>query len=75
MRLHKKVHSAHEQFFFTDYHFMDTKYQSVYVENDKLKLIYKALFDVLVFFYFFLLTCFPELKKSLLSNSVFYAIH
>lgn len=70
-KLHKKVHSTHKQFKYTAYHFMDTKYRSVYVDYDEVSDIYKLLVGVVDFFYFIFLTRFPELQKSLMANEEF----
>ena len=70
-KLHKKVHSTHKQFKYTAYHFMDTKYRSVYVAYGEVSDIHKILVRVVDFFYFVFLTRFPELQKSLMVNEEF----
>jgi hypothetical protein len=69
--LHKKVHAGHEQFYLTAHHVMENKHQSVYYDENELRKISKGVFNVLDFFYFLLLTRFPELKINLLNNKDF----
>ena len=71
LNLHKKVHADHEQFYLTAYHVNDTKHHSVYFDENELKRISELIFNVLDFFYFLLLTRFPELKTGLLCNEDF----
>jgi hypothetical protein len=70
-KLHKKVHATHKQFYFTAYHIMDAKHQSVSFDSSELIKISSSIFNVLDFFYFLLLTRFPELKIKLLENKNF----
>jgi hypothetical protein len=69
--LHKKVHATHKQFYFIAYHIMDAQHQSVSFDSIELKRISSSIFNVLDFFYFLLLTRFPELKIKLLENKNF----
>ncbi len=73
-QLHKKVHSTYRQFKYTAYHFMDDKYKSVYLECSKVSKIYNSTVAVIDFFYYLLLTRFPEFKKELIKNKEFLEI-
>ena len=59
-KLHKKVHSTYKQFKYTAYHFMDDRYQSVYVDCSEVSNICNSNVAVIDFFYYLLLTRFAR---------------
>jgi hypothetical protein len=69
--LSEKVHSTHEQFLYTAYHFMDHNYKSVYVDCNKVSDIYNSMTRVYDFFFVMLLTYLPELREPLAENTEF----
>lgn len=70
-KLHKKVHSTHQQFLYTDKHFIRYRYRAVYINCKEVKDIYKATVKVLDFFYYLLLIRFPEVKNELINSKEF----
>jgi hypothetical protein len=69
--LSRKIHSTHEQFLYTAYHFMDNSYKSVYVDCNKVSDIYNSMTRVYDLFFVMLLTYLPELRKPLAENKEF----